>query len=348
LKARGLADDPSQPLQACGTCGIEIMREARAQGTILAVPPYFSLMSGCSSVLAIASACACILSGVPGVAETTSAPTAESIMAQVAAHQDMSEAARSHYVYVQHSKVTSRRGRTVMCEEFTDYRVTPAGDKSHEELLSVNGRLLVKHKYVPYTNLLPDDDRTKAENDKDSVSITIGGDSADRNMVEHMRKNLLEDESKDGINAKLFPLTSKAQADYEFHLEGREHLNGRDVFHLRFRPKDKKEFGWSGDAWIDATAFQPVLVTTGMARKIPFAVRTLLGTNLPGLGFTVAYAPQADGVWFPVTFSTEFKIEVLFFFRREIIIDAQNREFEMTHVTSKMLDDVTPVDPQKP
>lgn len=77
-------------------------------------------------------------------------------------------------------------------------------------------------------------------------------------------------------------------------------------------------------------------------------MRTFLGTNFPGLGFTVAYAPQSDGVWFPVTFSTEFKIEVLFFFRRTILIDAQNRDFEKTHVTSRIVGDATPVEPEKP
>jgi hypothetical protein len=275
-------------------------------------------------------------------------PSAESIMTRVATNQDRAEAERGHYVYVQHSKVTSRHGGAVMCDEVSDYRVTPAKDGSQRELLKVDGRVLVKHKYISYNTLLPDDDQTGVRNEKESVSITIGGDSADRNIVEHMRKNLLEDDSKDGINAKLFPLTSKAQADYEFHLMAREHLNGRDVFHVTFRPKEKSGFGWKGDAWIDTTAFEPVLVTTEMARKIPFAVRTLLGTNLPGLGFTVVYAPQQDGVWFPVTFSTEFKMEVLFFFRREIIIDAQNRDFEKTHVTSRILEGITPVDPQKP
>ena len=151
-----------------------------------------------------------------------------------------------------------------------------------------------------------------------------------------MRWNLIHDKSKDGVNAHLFPLTSKDQLDYAFRMIGRERLNGRDVFHIAFRPKKKDDFGWSGDAFIDTTAFQPVLVTTGMARKIPFAVRTLLGTNLPGLGFTVTYAPQPDGVWFPVTFSTEFKIHVLYFFHREIILDAQNRNFEKTHVTQAL------------
>src|SRR4029077_6616196 len=114
-----------------------------------------------------------------------------------------------------------------------------------------------------------------------------------------------------------------------------------------FRPKKKDDFGWSGDAYIDTTAYQEVLITTGMARNISFAVRALLGTNFPGLGFTVTYSPQTDGVWFPVTFSTEFKIHVLFFFHREIILDAQNREFEMTHVTSKIVGEATPVE-EKP
>jgi hypothetical protein len=85
-----------------------------------------------------------------------------------------------------------------------------------------------------------------------------------------------------------------------------------------------------------------------MARKIPFAVRTFLGTNFPGLGFTVTYAPQSSGVWFPVNLSTEFKIHVLFFFNREIILDAQNRDFEKTHVTSRIVGDATPVDPKQP
>jgi hypothetical protein len=92
--------------------------------------------------------------------------------------------------------------------------------------------------------------------------------------------------------------------------------------------------------------YQPVVVRTTMARNIPFAVRTLLGTSLPGLGFTVVYAPQPDGVWFPVSFGTEFKIHVLFFFSREIIIDAQNSDFEKTHVTSKIVDGGDTVKPQ--
>ena len=166
---------------------------------------------------------------------------------------------------------------------------------------------------------------------------SVGDDGIDRDLVEDMRSSLTNDDSKDGLAADLFPLTSKSQSDYLFHLIGRERMNGRDVFHVEFRPKDKDDYGWKGDAYIDATAYQPVVVSTSMARKIPFGVRTLLGTNLPGLGFTVVYAPQPDGAWFPVSFGTEFKIHVLFFFNREIVIDAHNSNFEKTHVSSKIV-----------
>jgi hypothetical protein len=287
-------------------------------------------------------------------------PSVESVMNRVAINQDTAEAERAHYVYVQHAKMTSRRGNKVMCEEITDYRFTPSTDGTDEQLLKVEGRRLADHKYVTYTALLPRDEdkpkqpekdadktdkKAKKGKDRDSESNPANDETLDRDLVENMRSNLIHDKSKDGINARLFPLTSKDQINYAFRMIGRERLNGRDVFHLTFRPKEKNDFGWSGDAYIDTTAFQPVLVTTAMARKIPFAVRTLLGTNVPGLGFTVTYAPQIDGVWFPVTFSTEFKIHVLFFFHREVILDAQNRDFEKTHVTSRIVGEAVPVDP---
>jgi hypothetical protein len=65
---------------------------------------------------------------------------------------------------------------------------------------------------------------------------------------------------------------------------------------------------------------------------------------LPGLGFTVVYAPQADGVWFPSSFSTEFKIHVLYFFNRQIVLNAENRDFEKTHGETKILEGMTPVE----
>lgn len=308
--------------------------------------------------------------------------TAEAIMERVAANQDKAEADRSHYVYVQHAKMTSRKGKRVMCEEVTDYRVTPSGSDSHFQLLKLDGRVWHKNQYISYDRLAPGNHGNGATDGKDAktggdkpdggtakpeapskaadksagkshgqgdqahqdpvVPLDSDGD-LDRDLVENMRHGLLDNKSKDGIDSDLFPLTSKEQKDYIFQLRGRERMNGHHVYHVIFRPKDKSDLSWKGDAYIDTTTFEPVLVTTGLSRKIPFAVRMLLGTNLPGLGFTIVFAPQADGVWFPSTFSTEFKIRVLFFFHREILLDAQNRDFEKTHVDSKILDGFTPV-----
>ncbi|MFP5237098.1 MAG: hypothetical protein ACLGSD_14450 [Acidobacteriota bacterium] len=309
--------------------------------------------------------------------------TADAIMARLAANQDKAQAERSRYVYIQHAKMTSRKGKRVMCEEITDYRVTPSGSDSHFQLVKLDGRVWHKNQYVSYDHLAPDNEEhgtndskdaktasdkpaaattkqqapsegadksagkssKKADQDSQDPVVVLDSDGdLDRELVENIRHGLLNDKSKDGVDSGLFPLTSKEQKNYIFQLLGRERMNGHDVYHVVFRPKDKSDLSWKGDAYVDESTFEPILVSTGLSRKIPFAVRALLGTNLPGLGFTIIYAPQPDGVWFPSTFSTEFKIKVLFFFHREILLDAQNRDFAKTHVESKILDGFTPVE----
>ena len=262
-------------------------------------------------------------------------------MARVAAHQDSAEAERAHYVYIQHARVTSHKGTKVLCEETTDSRVTPNEKGSQQQLLKLNGRVLQNGKYLAYTDL----PKPRDPNDHD-VNLSIGGDDSDRNLVEGMRNDFTNDNSgrgsKDGFQTGLFPLTTNSLKDEDFKLLGRERMLNRDVFHITFTPKDKSDYGWKGDAYIDATAFQPVLVHTTMSRNIPLAVRMLLGTNVPGLGFSITYAPQADGVWFPATFGTEFRIKFLFFYSRQITLYAENRDFEKTHVTSTILDNASP------
>jgi hypothetical protein len=265
-------------------------------------------------------------------------PTAADIMSRVAANQDRSEAARTHYLYVQHAHTLSRSGKTIRCEEVTDFRIIPTEKGSEQKLLTLDGRLLYKGKYLHYTQL-----PTPSGKPKKPDEPAVGNDDPmDLDLVEDMRDNLTTHHSKDGIDAGLFPLTSKIQADYTYTLAGRAPINGRDCFHITFVPRDKDDYGWKGDAWIDTTAFQPVLVHTTMARNIPFAVRTLLGTSVPGLGFTVTYAPEPadtpDALWFPITFGTEFKLHVLFFFNRTIVLDVRNRDFEQTHVHSTIRD----------
>jgi hypothetical protein len=328
-------------------------------------------------------ACTLALFALPAPAQEP--VTADAIMSRVAANQDAAQSDRAHYVYIQHAHIASRKGKTIRCEETTDTRITPVPNGSDEKLLTLDGRLLHKHEYLQYTQLggpknldapnataphsapatpaaTPDPDRetSNVTADHKDLNITVmdnDNNPMDLDLVENMRENLTSRHSKDGISPNLFPLTSTEQADYTFRLLGRAPMNGRDCFHIAFSPKDPDDFTWKGDAYIDTTAFQPVLIRTAMSRKLPLAVRMLLGTNVPGLGFTIVYAPQpgtpqpgvsptgispADSVWFPTTFGTEFKLRVLFFLNRQITFSADNRDFEKTHVNSQIRSDPTP------
>lgn len=293
--------------------------------------------------VAVVALCAC---SVLAQSPDTPSPGAAAIMARVAANQDRAEAERAHSIYVQHVHVISRSGKTVRCQETTDTRITPTPTGSSRQLLKLDGRVLIKHSYVAYTQpvsrvyVKPVPAQTggpPAASKPDGDMADDSHASFDRDLVEDLRNDLTGNNTKDGIGKGLFPLTSKMQADYTFHLIGREHMNGRDVFHLTFSPKDPHDYGWKGDAYVDSEAFQPVVVRTVASRNLPFAVRGLLGTNIPGLGFTVIYAPQPGGIWFPVSFGTEFKLHVLFFYSRQISLSLVNSGFEQTHVNSRIV-----------
>ncbi|HEV2469299.1 MAG TPA: hypothetical protein VGS78_08895 [Candidatus Sulfotelmatobacter sp.] len=244
--------------------------------------------------------------------------TADAIMTRVAENQDRSEAQRKEFVYRQHIHiVTHKPGGRLMREETADYDVTPMPDGTEKKITQLTGRYWKKRKYEAFAGEpVPDED------------------SLDGGLVKDFRNDLADDKSKDGLGKDLFPLTSDEQKNYAFNLLGEETQQGRRVYHIGFHPKDKDEITWAGEAYIDEAEFEPVRVFTKLSRRIPFMVRTLLGTDLPGLGFNVVYQRQEDGVWFPATFGTEFRIHAIFFINREISISLENSGFERTHVKS--------------
>jgi hypothetical protein len=247
--------------------------------------------------------------------------TADAIMARVAANQDSSEALRKEYVYLQHTHVVTHKpkGGRLQREEMADYDATPTPDGTEKKLKRITGRFWKKGKYETFdADQAPD------------------GDGLDGSLIKSFRDELLDDKSKDGLSKDLFPLTSEQQKSYAFTLLGREVQEGRNVYHIGFRPKDKNDITWAGEAYVDATEFQPVRVFTKLSRRLPFAVRTLLGTDVPGLGFNVVYKRQEDGVWFPSTFGTEFRLHAVFFINRDISVSCENSAFQRTHVESKM------------
>ena len=254
--------------------------------------------------------------------EPANAPlTADAIMARVAANQDRSDELLKQYVYRQHTHILTHKpkGGRLLREETADYDVTPTPDGTQKELKVLTGRYWNKGKYETFEGEpAPDADRL------------------DGSLIHDFRNDLSNEKTKDGLAKDLFPLTSEQQKDYDFKLLGQEMQEGRSVYHIGFRPKDKGEITWAGEAYIDAAEFQPVRVFTKLSRRIPFGVRTFLGTDLPGLGFNVVYKRQEDGVWFPATFGMEIRIHVLFFINRDVSVSLENTGFQHTQVKSKV------------
>ena len=69
---------------------------------------------------------------------------------------------------------------------------------------------------------------------------------------------------------------------------------------------------------------------------MPLVVKTLLGTNIKGLGFSVSYEKFADGVWFPVSYGGEFDVRAVFFYKRTMAISMVNTDFRRTDVKSEI------------
>jgi hypothetical protein len=250
-------------------------------------------------------------------------PTADAgaIMARVAANQDSCEKLRSQYIYHQHIKIITRKtSGKVLREETADYHVIPKPDHTERTLEQLTGRYWHNGKYENFSGEpVPEPDSTDGE------------------LIRQYREDLTNDESKDGLAKDLFPFTSEEQKNYKFRLLGQEPFEGRQSYHVAFTPIDDDDIDWAGEAYIDTLEFQPIYVFTKLSRRMPFGVRTFLGTDLPGMGFAVHYHRQDDGVWFPISLGSEFRIRALFFFNRTMTVSLENKAFEHTHVESKIV-----------
>lgn len=244
--------------------------------------------------------------------------TAPEIMARVAAAQDRAVEQRKSWVYQQRIHIETRRpsGRLIR-REIAVYSVTPGEKSFTKTLLSIDGCHWNKNKRVEFH--------------AEPVALS---DTIDADLIKDFRDDLLNDKSKDGIGNDLFPLTTEEQKAYRFELLGEQEVHGRKAWRIRFRPADRGDLTWAGEALIDEEDFQPLNVYTQLSRRIPFAIRTLLGTDLPGVGFNVTYQRLADGTWFPATFGTEFRMHIVFFLNRQMSVSMENSAFRHAEVQS--------------
>jgi hypothetical protein len=246
---------------------------------------------------------------------TLSAETAAEIMAKVAANMERAAAERSQYVYEQTIRSTARRtdGKLAQQESRT-YRVAPGPQTSEKKLIAVEGEI---HKGKQIRRYQGTDTRPPQ-----------GG--IDDVLVNSLADNLINDkDSRDGMPASLFPLTAKALPTYNFTLIETKDYKGRLTHHIAFEPRKGAEGDpWKGDAFIDALEYQPVQIATDLDFKMPFLVRTMLGTNLRQTGFNITYHRVAENVWFPVSYGSEFRLDVLFGYKRVVTMALTSSGFQ--------------------
>jgi hypothetical protein len=254
-------------------------------------------------------------------------PDIEQIMSRVARNQAKSQDARKDWVYNQKQLLRMIRGNGKLArEERREYAIAPKARGIHKELTSFAGKYGDHGKEVAY-------DKPKYQ----YKSVDIDGE-----LLDDMSNDMTNDEnSRDGISHDLFPFTYHQQLKYSFKLKGAENYRGREVYRVAFEPKAHQHSGeddmpWKGEALIDAAEYQPVLINTTLAWKMPMAVKVLLGTDIRGLGFSVSYQKFADGVWFPVSYGGEFDVRAVFFYKRKISVSMVNSDFRRADVSTNI------------
>jgi hypothetical protein len=246
--------------------------------------------------------------------------SAPSIMKKVAENQDREQQARASFVYEESIRVTTRRTNGKLArEESADYLVTPTPKGTEKKCVLVSGRYWHKGRYVSFSGEpIPE------------------ANSLDGELTSSFRDDLINDNSKDGLGKDLFPLTTEEQKDLKFDLVGEEIVSGRRAYRIRFAPIDTGDVGWAGEALVDEDEFEPISVYTRLSRRIPLFVRTVLGTDLPGLGFSTRYTRIDKDVWFPVTFGTEFRLHAVFFINRTITVAMESKNFRRATADSRI------------
>jgi hypothetical protein len=262
------------------------------------------------------------LTALPALAQT---PPIDEIMSRVAANQAKSVDARKQYVYQQEQLVRLHRSNGKLArEEKREYTVTPIARGERKQMTAFEG------KYEDHGKI---------------ASYYRSGDAGKGLDIDGALVEAFADDSGDGIPHDLFPLTARKQLLYSYKMAGRETYHGRLVYRISFRPnhsrdKDGDRGSWKGEALIDAAEFQPMQITTDLAWNVPLGVRTVLGTNVRGVGFTLSYERMPDGIWFPAGFGGEFEVRAVFFYKRTISVNLKNSDFRRTNVVSTLAFDV--------
>jgi hypothetical protein len=251
------------------------------------------------------------------------APKLEEILERLAANQEKAVEARNSVVYRQDTWVKLLRTNGKLSrEEKRQYTVTPTATRSDRKLDHFEGRYEQGGKLLPY----------------DEPGFTYKDTDIDGELIESLTDDLINDgKSRDGLAKDMFPLTSKEQRFYRFKLKGRREVAGVDAWQILFEPM-KGDLGdhrpWKGEVLVHPEEYQPLLVTTNLALKIPVVVKIMLGIDIKQLGFQVTYRKAGEDLWFPATYGTEFGLKLFFGYKRNVTMNVTNADFRRTSAES--------------
>ena len=262
-----------------------------------------------------------ILLSVRAPAEQPPLPAAE-IMRRTAENMDRAQTERALYVYDQNVFVRMKRanGKTAR-EENRDYVIVPGEKGAKRKLVKLEGKVVEGRKEIPYSD---PKFRTK--------KIDIDGE-----LTNSFAHDLLW--SKDG-KIDWFPMHKDKVDHYVFTLDGTEKYHDYDVWRISYRPAkrgwDDDDGCWTGEALIERSEFQPVLITSSWDCKVPLAVKALLGINVQHIGAKITFRRFDNDVWFPVSCGGEMKLRIFFMYARTIAFSASPDHFRKADVDSSI------------
>jgi hypothetical protein len=249
-------------------------------------------------------------------------PPLDVLLKKLAENQERAADARKSIVYRQESWVRLMQTNGKLSrEEKRQYTVVPTETGTTKKLDKFEGRYLKGGKILTY----------------DAPGFQYKDTDIDGELIEDLTDDLINDaKSRDGFSKELFPLTEKEQARYTFRLDGTRKVGAVEAWRVTFQPNAGGERPWAGEVLIHPQDYQPLLVTTKLAMKIPAAVKVMLGIDIKQLGFSVTYAKVNDELWFPATYGTEFGLKILFGYKRNITMNVTNSDFRKTSAESSI------------
>ena len=268
--------------------------------------------------------------GLASVLNGQPTPSADEVMAKAAANIERSAEARKRYVYEQALRMKLiGADQKIARQEQREYEVFPSATSTRKTLVRLTGSYRQGSSMVPYAK----------------AGFRHGSLDLDGEIMDSMIESLVDDEKeRDGVDLDLFPLRSAQIPYYRFVLRDNSEISGRAVYRIEFQPDLKKCRSanaycpvWKGEALIDREDLFPVRMDTHLARGIPWWVRTTLGTNVRQAGFSIRYTRLSDGVWFPASYGTEFRLKAIWFYQRTIALSLDNRRFRKTSADSTIV-----------